>query len=94
MPTIDIIKANLFSEPMPDMPPRLREMWQAAFMLRRKYSDPAGKDPEAFFRSAWSDATFIAEAYGGGETIQSLMAEVYSDIERQFNLVRARAAEQ
>ena len=91
MPTIDVIKTNLFSEPMPDMPPKLREMWQAAFMLRRKYSDPTGKDPETFFRSAWADAQFIASAYGNGETVQSLMTEVYIDIERQFNAVKARA---
>lgn len=94
MPTIDVIKKNLFSSPMPDMPPRLREVWQAAFMLRRKYSDPVDKDPETFFRSAWSDAKFIIESYGNCETASALMLEVYYDIERQFNLVKARQAEQ
>ena len=91
MPAIDTIKANIFSTPMPDMPPVLREMWQVAFMFRRKYSAPAGRDLEEFFSSAWSDAQFIAQSYGNNETIQSLLAEVYLDIERQWKVVQARA---
>lgn len=95
MPVIDAIKANIFSTPMPDMPAKLREMWQVAFMYRRKYSGLRGdEDPETLFSAAWSDATFIAESYGNGETIQSLMAEVYEDIERQYKTVRARLEEQ
>lgn len=91
MSVADMIKANIFSSPMPDMPPLLREMWQIAFMYRRKYSDPAGKDVDAFFTAAWNDACFIAESYGNGETIRELMLEVYSDIERQWKVVQARA---
>ena len=94
MPAIDVIKQNLFSSPMPDMPPKLREMWQAAFMLRRKYSDPSNKDPDTYFRSAWSDAEFIAQTYGNCETIHGLVTEVYLDIERQYNVVKARESEQ
>jgi hypothetical protein len=90
MSTFNQIKDNLFSTPMPDMPPVLREMWQVAFMLRRKYSDPANKDPEAFFSSAWSDAQFIVQTYGNSETISALIAEVYLDIERQYKVVKAR----
>ena len=95
MPTIDVIKANLFSTPMPDMPPKLREIWQVAFMLRRKYSNLRGdEDAETLFTSAWKDATFISESYGSSETIQNLMAEVYSDIERQYYTVRSRMEEE
>lgn len=90
MSVIDSIKANIFSTPMPDMPPTLREMWQVAFMFRRKYSNPSGRDLEEFFSAAWSDAQFIAQAYGNNETIQSLLAEVYLDIERQWKVVKAR----
>lgn len=88
---IDTIKANLFSVPMPDMPPTLKEIWQVAFMYRRKYANPRNKDPEAFFAQALSDAHFIAECYGNCETVQSLLMEVYIDIERQFNVEQARA---
>ena len=91
MPTIDTIKATIFAEPMPDMPPRLREIWQAAFMLRRKYSNPVDKDPETYFGSALHDVEFIAQSYGNNETVRSLMFEVYEDIERQYNLVKARS---
>ena len=49
MSVIDSIKANIFSTPMPDMPPVLREMWQVAFMYRRKYSNPSGRDIEEYF---------------------------------------------
>ena len=91
MAALDQIKANLFSTPMPDMPPTLREIWQVAFMYRRKYSNPDFKDPDAFFAQALSDAHFIAEAYGNCETIQSLLMEVYIDIERQFKVEQARA---
>ena len=90
MSVMDTLKANIFSTPMPDMPPVLREMWQVAFMLRRKYSSPDGKDVEAYFSSAWKDIQFIAEAYGRNETMQSLLAEVYLDIERQWKVVQAR----
>lgn len=90
MAAIDVIKTNIFSAPMPDMPPRLREIWQAAFMLRRKYSNPSNVVADDFFKAAWSDAMFIAETYGGGETVQALMLEVYLDIERQFIAVQAR----
>lgn len=91
MATIDTIKQNIFSTPMPDMPPILREMWQVAFMYRRKYSNPDCKDAESFFAAAWSDAQFIIQSYGYNETIQSLLAEVYLDIERQWKVVKARA---
>lgn len=90
MATIDSIRANIFSSPMPDMPPKLREIWQVAFMYRRKYSNPTGKDPEAFFEQAWNDAKFISSAYGDNETVQSILMEVYIDIERQFKLEQAR----
>lgn len=90
MSAMDTIKANIFTTPMPDMPPVLREMWQVAFMFRRKYSDPSGKNLEEFFSAAWNDAQFISEAYGHNETIQSLLAEVYLDIERQWKVVKAR----
>lgn len=90
MSVMDTLKANIFSTPMPDMPPVLREMWQVAFMLRRKYSSPDGKDVEAYFSGAWKDIQFIAEAYGRNETMQSLLAEVYLDIERQWKVVQAR----
>lgn len=90
MSVMDALKANIFSTPMPDMPPVLREMWQVAFMLRRKYSNPDGKDVEAYFSGAWKDIQFIAEAYGRNETMQSLLAEVYLDIERQWKVVQAR----
>ena len=93
MSAMDAIKANLFSTPMPDMPPKLREIWQVAFMLRRKYSDPTEKDPEAYFTAAWSDATYIARQYGNNETVLSLMTEVYEDIERQWKVHQARLAE-
>lgn len=91
MATIDHIKANLFTTPMPDMPPTLKEIWQIAFMYRRKYANPRNKDPEAFFAQALSDAHFIAECYGNCETVQSLLMEVYIDIERQFKVEQARA---
>lgn len=90
MSRIDSIKQNIFSTPMPDMPPVLHEMWQVAFMYRRKYSSPSGRDPEEYFSAAWSDAQFIAQTYGNNETIQSLLAEVYLDIERQWKVVKAR----
>lgn len=90
MSAIDTIKANIFSTPMPDMPPVLREMWQVAFMYRRKYSNPSGADVEEFFSQAWNDAQFIIQSYGYNETIQSLLAEVYLDIERQYKVVRDR----
>lgn len=90
MATIDSVRTSIFSTPMPDMPPKLREIWQAAFMYRRKYANPAGQDPEAFFASAWNDAKFIAESYGNCETVKSLLMEVYIDIERQFKLEQAR----
>ena len=93
MATMDIIKTNLFSAQMPDMPPLLREVWQVAYMLRRKYSNPDFKDPDAYFKAAWSDVEFIAQTYGYDETVASLMAEVYSDIERQYKVVEARRAE-
>lgn len=90
MSVIDSLKTSIFSTPMPDMPPLLREMWQVAFMFRRKYSNPCGKDVESFFSSAWNDAQFISESYGRNETMQSLLAEVYLDIERQWKVVQAR----
>ena len=92
MPTIDVIKANIFSTPMPDMPPVLREVWQVAFMLRRKYSNPGTQDPETYFGAAWKDMQFIAESYGRNETVMSLLGEVYLDIERQWKVVQARRA--
>ena len=76
------------------MPPRLREIWQAAFMLRRKYSDPDCKDPETFFKAAWSDAEYIAQCYGNCPTVRALMLEVYNDIDRQYNTVKERMAEE
>ena len=90
MAVIDTVKANLFSTPMPDMPPLLREIWQVAFMFRRKYSDPSNVTAEQFFKSAWSDAQFIVQSYGNNETVQALMLEVYLDIERQWKAVQAR----
>ena len=95
MSAIDTIKANIFSTPMPDMPPVLREMWQVAFMYRRKYSnpDPSVNDVESYFAAAWADAQFIIQSYGCNETIQSLLAEVYLDIERQWKVVQARQQE-
>ena len=90
MSVIDSLKANIFSTQMPDMPPVLREMWQVAFMFRRKYSDPSGKDVDSYFAAAWADAQFISEAYGHNETMRSLLAEVYLDIERQWKVVQAR----
>lgn len=93
MSVMDTLKTNIFSTPMPDMPPVLREMWQVAFMFRRKYSNPDGKDVEAYFSAAWKDAQFIAEAYGRNETMMSLLGEVYLDIERQWKVVQARQKE-
>jgi hypothetical protein len=90
MPVIDTIKANLFSTPMPDMPPKLREIWQVAFMFRRKYSDPSNTDAEAYFKAAMSDMEFIVQSYGNNETTESLMLEVYLDIERQWKAHQAR----
>ena len=90
MATIDAIKANIFSTPMPDMPPKLREIWQVAFMYRRKYSDPSNIDAEAYFNAAMSDMEFIVESYGHNDTVRSLMLEVYFDIERQWKVFRAR----
>lgn len=90
MSALDTIKSNLFSTPMPDMPPILREVWQAAYMLRRKYSDPTGKDAETYFAAAWSDANFIANVYGHNETVLSILGEVYLDIERQWKVVQKR----
>lgn len=92
MAVIDDIKSTIFAAPMPDMPAKLREIWQVAFMFRRKYSNPSGigEDADQFFRSAWSDALAIAEAYGNSDTVQSLMVEVYLDIERQWKAVQAR----
>lgn len=84
------IQKNLFVTPMPDMPTALRELWQAAYMLRRKYCDPSGKDVDAFFASAWSDAQFIIQTFGGWATAEALMAEVYSDIERQWKAWQQR----
>lgn len=90
MAVADVIKANVFSERMPDMPPVLREMWQVAFMYRRKYSNPVDKDPFEFFKAAWNDALFITHAYNDNETIQDLILEAYSDIERQWKVYEAR----
>ena len=90
MAAIDNIKANIFSAPMPDMPPVLREIWQVAYMLRRKYSNPAGRDPEAYFSAAYSDARYIADVYGHSDTVISILGEVYLDIERQWKVVQAR----
>lgn len=84
MAQIDVIKANIFAAPMPDMPPLLREIWQVAFMYRRKYSNPVDKDPDSFFRAAAADAKYIAEQYNNNETVMNLMLEVYADIERQW----------
>ena len=93
MAMIDVIKANIFATPMPDMPPLLREIWQVAFMYRRKYSNPVDVDPDSFFLNAWSDARYIAQSYGDDETVQALMVEVYSDIERQYLKAQAEKAE-
>lgn len=93
MAMIDVIKANIFATPMPDMPPLLREIWQVAFMYRRKYSNPVDVDPNSFFLNAWSDAQYIAQSYGNNETVQALMVEVYSDIERQYLQAQAEKAE-
>lgn len=90
MATIDAVKASIFSTPMPDMPPRLREIWQVAFMYRRKYSDSSNVDADKYFAQAWSDAQFIAQSYGNSETVQALMLEVYLDIERQWKAFQAR----
>ena len=90
MPIIDTIKSQLFATPMPDMPPQLREIWQVAFMYRRKYSYPVDKDVDNFFRSAWNDALFIAEQYNNSETVMGLMVEVYHDIERQWKAMHQR----
>ena len=90
MAEIDILKAHLFSTQMPDMPPKLREVWQVAFMYRRKYSNPVDKDPDSFFASAWNDLKFIVQTYNDNETVQALMLEVYLDIERQFKAVQER----
>ena len=95
MSAMNVIKANLFSTPMPEMPPVLREIWQVAFMYRRKYSNPNPSidNVESYFATAWSDAQFIIQSYGGHETVQGLMAEVYEDIERQWKVVHARQNE-
>ena len=95
MSVMNVIKENIFSTPMPDMPPVLREMWQVAFMYRRKYSnpDPANNNVEDYFAAAWADAQFIIQSYGYNETIQSLLAEVYLDIERQWKVVQERQQE-
>ena len=92
MSAMNVIKENIFAAPMPDMPPMLREMWQVAFMYRRKYSgpDPSVHNVESYLAAAWADAQFIAQTYGNNETMQSLLAEVYLDIERQWKVVQAR----
>ena len=92
MSTMNVIKENIFSTPMPDMPPVLREVWQVAFMFRRKYSNPnpSVDNVESYFASAWSDLQFISESYGNNETVRALMMEVYFDIERQWKVVQAR----
>lgn len=92
MAVIDDIKSTIFAAPMPDMPAKLREIWQVAFMLRRKYASPSGlsEDADHLFRDAWRDTLAITEAYGNSETVQALMLEVYLDIERQWKVVRAR----
>lgn len=87
---LEVIKKNLFVTPMPDMPEMLRELWQAGYLLRRKYSDPAGKDVEAYFAAAWSDAQFIAQQFGNWPTAQGLMVEIYEDIERQWKSYAAK----
>lgn len=87
---LDTLKASIFSTAMPDMPPKLREIWQAAFMLRRKYSNPVDTDPEAFFHAAWSDASVIIQSYGENETVNALILEVYFDIERQYEAYKAK----
>lgn len=81
---LDAIKKSIFATPLPDMPPVMRELWQAAYLLRRKYSNPTGKDADAYFSSAWSDAQYIAQQFGNRGSAQSLMVEVYNDIERQW----------
>lgn len=92
MSAMNIIKANIFSTPMPEMPPVLREVWQVAFMYRRKYSNPhPGMDNvESYFSAAWSDLEFISQTYGNNETVRALMLEVYNDIDRQWKVVQAR----
>lgn len=91
--SLTAIKKNIFSERMPDMPEQLRELWQAAYLLRRKYSNPAGKDVETYFACAWSDAQFIAQQFGSCETAQALMLEVYNDIERQWKAYQEKLSE-
>lgn len=93
MAAIDTVKANIFSTPMPDMPPKLREIWQVAYMFRRKYSSPDGKDPEAYFSAAYSDAQYIADIYGRNDTVISILGEVYLDIARQWKVVQAKQQE-
>lgn len=92
MSAIDTIKTNIFSTPMPDMPPVLREIWQVAFMYRRKYSNPnpGADNVDDYFAAAWSDLQFISQSYGNNETVRALMMEVYLDIERQWKVVQAR----
>lgn len=92
MSAMNIIKSNIFSTPMPEMPPVLREVWQVAFMYRRKYSNPkpGADNVESYFSAAWSDLEFISQTYGNNETVRALMMEVYLDIERQWKVVQAR----
>ena len=84
MPIIDILNATIFSAKLPDMPPLMREMWQAAYLFRRKYATVPKGNAEVFFDAVASDMIFISQSYNNDEQLISLLAEVFCDIERQW----------
>lgn len=67
---------------MPPMPQRLRDIFNAAFMYRRKYQFP--QNTEAFWNAAAEEAGQIAKHFDGDPMIVDLLAACYADIEREM----------
>lgn len=67
---------------LPPMPQRLRDIFNAAFMFRRKYQFP--QNTVVFWETVSDEMTAIAAQFHGDPMIVDLLAACYCDIEREM----------
>lgn len=87
--TQDKMKRTVFSGTLPEMPQNMREIFNMAFMFRRKYINIGSKSPEEVYESAIEDMRIINEAYGYDSFLLNVLLECYDDIVRSIEQRRA-----